>query len=134
MIRGRTGDDGDLEFFDDQAPGTVVGAVTREGITGAAGGDVTAADITDATATGRSVLTAASAAAARSAIGAGTSSVALAGSGTATTGAHSDHTHAAPAVPTASQVTASAISPGSATTVQGILAELAARISTLEAG
>jgi len=41
------------------------------------GGTVTSADITDATATGRSVLTAANAAAARTAIGAGTSNLAL---------------------------------------------------------
>lgn len=33
---------------------------------------------------------------------------------------------------TATEVTATAISPGSATTVQGILAELAARITALE--
>lgn len=41
------------------------------------GGDVTSADITDATAVGRQVLTAANAAAARTAIGAGTSSLVL---------------------------------------------------------
>lgn len=34
--------------------------------------------------------------------------------------------------PTATQVTATAITPGTATTVQGILAELAARITALE--
>ncbi|MFJ9887175.1 hypothetical protein ACIQRW_15075 [Streptomyces sp. NPDC091287] len=39
---------------------------------------------------------------------------------------------AVPAAVTAAQVTATAISPGSATTVQGILAELAARIAALE--
>lgn len=44
---------------------------------GGGGGPITAAQITDSTATGRSVITAASAAAARTAIGAGTSSLAL---------------------------------------------------------
>lgn len=39
---------------------------------------------------------------------------------------------AVPADVTAEQVTATSISPGSATTVQGILAELAARITALE--
>lgn len=125
MIRGRTGDEGELEFFDNSAPGTVVGAVTKDGITGAAAGDVTAADITDATTVGRSVLTAADAAAARTAIGAGTSSLALGATGT--TAAAGNHVH------TATQVTATAVSPGTATTVQGILAELAARIAALEA-
>ncbi|MNU33603.1 hypothetical protein D3C71_221660 [compost metagenome] len=42
-----------------------------------AGGDVTSAQITDSTAVGRAVLTAASQAAARTAIGAGTSSLVL---------------------------------------------------------
>ncbi|WP_433893041.1 hypothetical protein [Streptomyces sp. CA-111067] len=37
------------------------------------------------------------------------------------------------AAPTAADVTAEAISPGTATDVQGILAELAARITALEA-
>lgn len=41
------------------------------------GGEVTAADITDATTVGRDVLTAANAAAARAAIGAGTSNLAI---------------------------------------------------------
>lgn len=74
MIRGRTGADGSLDWYEDSDPDTVVGAVTKDGITGAAGGAVTSADITDATTTGRAVLTAASQAAARTAIGAGTSS------------------------------------------------------------
>lgn len=124
MIRGRTGGDGSLEFYDEDAPATVVGAVTEDGITGASGGSVTSDDITDATTTGKAVLTAASVAAARTAIGAGTSSLALGATGT--TAAAGNHTH------TATQVTATAISPGTATTVQGILAELAARITALE--
>lgn len=45
---------------------------------------------------------------------------------TATTAAAGNHTH------TATVVTATAIAPGTATTVQGILAELAARITALE--
>ncbi|RYE41307.1 MAG: hypothetical protein EOP24_37505 [Hyphomicrobiales bacterium] len=54
-----------------------------------------AANISDSTAVGRNVLTAADAAAARSAIGAGTSSLTLSGSGSATsTAAKSDHIHA----------------------------------------
>lgn len=44
---------------------------------GGTGGSVTAADITDATTVGRNVLTAADAAAARTAIGAGTSNLAV---------------------------------------------------------
>lgn len=44
---------------------------------GGEGGDITASQITDATATGRGVLTAPNAAAARTAIGAGTSSLSL---------------------------------------------------------
>ncbi|MFE4328727.1 hypothetical protein ACFRQM_04510 [Streptomyces sp. NPDC056831] len=84
----------------------------------------TAAQVSDASATGRTVLTAADAAAARTAIGAGTSSLAI--GATAATAAAGNHTH------TAVQVTATAIGPGTATTVQGILAELAARITALE--
>src|SRR5690606_27641284 len=53
---------------------------------------VTAADISDASATGQAVLTAASQAAARTAIGAGTSSLAL--GATSSTAAAGDHTHA----------------------------------------
>lgn len=51
----------------------------------------TAAQVSDATAVGRSVVTAADAAAARSAIGAGTSSLALGATGT--TAAAGNHTH-----------------------------------------
>lgn len=86
----------------------------------------TAAQISDATTVGHNVMTAADAAAARTAIGAGTSSLAL--GTTASTAAAGNHTH------TAAAITATAIGPGTATNVQGILAELAARISALEAG
>lgn len=48
----------------------------------AGGGSITAADITDSTTTGRNVLTAASQSAARSAIGAGTSSLTIGTTGT----------------------------------------------------
>lgn len=53
----------------------------------------TATDISDSTTTGRAVLTAADAATARAAIGAGTSDLTLAGDGVATTAARSDHSH-----------------------------------------
>lgn len=142
MIRGRTGDEGELQFFDNSAPGTVVGAVTKDGITGAAAGDVTAADITDATTVGRNVLTAVDAAAARTAIGAGTSNLALgtaagtalvgndarlsAGAvgtatvralagGTATTASASDHTHTGLMTGTVAAVNNSATFPDLAT-------------------
>lgn len=81
-------------------------------------------DVSDATAVGRSVLKAADAAAARTAIGAGTSSVVI-GTG-ATQAAAGNHTH------NAGQITATAVGGGTATTVQGILAELAARITAVE--
>lgn len=84
----------------------------------------TAANISDASAVGRSVLTAADAAAARTAIGAGTSSL--------TIGTSASTAKAGNAVQTATQTTATAISPGTATNVQAILAELAARITALE--
>lgn len=84
----------------------------------------TVANISDATAIGRSILTAADASAARSAIGAGTSSLAIGTTGT--TAAAGNHTH------TATQVTATAVGSGSATNVQGILVELHNRIVALE--
>lgn len=118
------------------------------------GGDVTAADITDATAVGRNVLKAADAAAARTAIGAGTSSVAVATTapaalaaaaavGTGTTAARADHVHA---LPTAAQVGAAAATHNQAATtvtvaaipnltganVQLALADLASRVKDLE--
>lgn len=67
----------------------------------------------------------ADAAAARTAIGAGTSNLAI---GTTATTAKAGN-----AVQTAAQTTATAIAPGTATNVQAILAELNARISALEA-
>lgn len=73
----------------------------------------TAAQISDASAVGRSVLSSADAAAARTAIGAGTSSVVIGTS--ATQAAAGNHVHAA------SVITATAIGPGTATNVQGIL-------------
>lgn len=58
----------------------------------------------------------------------GTATIAQLPTGTsATTVALGNHTH------TASAITATAIGPGTATNVQGILAELAARIAALEA-
>ena len=59
------------------ANGTLVQPLVKGTPSGGGSGEVTAADITDATAVGRDVLTAANAAAARAAIGAGTSSLAL---------------------------------------------------------
>ena len=53
------------------------GKVPDAQLPSSAGGDIVAADITDATATGLAVMTAVNAAAARTAIGAGTSSLAL---------------------------------------------------------
>lgn len=61
-----------------------------------------------------------------SAQAAGTASIRAIGT-TATTAAAGNHTH------TATNVTATAIGPGTATNVQGILGELAARIAALEA-
>lgn len=60
--------------------------VKLNGIAAGSGGPVTSANITDATPTGRSVLTAASAAAARTALGAGTSSAATGTAGELNTG------------------------------------------------
>ncbi|MEN1985879.1 hypothetical protein [Paenibacillus hubeiensis] len=91
---------------------------------GGGSGPITSNDITDATDTGKAVLKAASAAAARTAIGAGTSSLAI--GTTASTAAAGNHVHAA------SAITATAIAPGTATNVQAILAELNARITALE--
>ncbi|WP_339317928.1 hypothetical protein [Paenibacillus sp. FSL R10-2734] len=88
------------------------------------GMSVKANDITDATTVGKAVLTAADGAAARTAIGAGTSNLII-GSAAANAAA-GNHTH------TATTITSTAISPGTATNVQGILAELAARITALE--
>lgn len=85
------------------------------------GGGVSWGDITDKPAV---IASGADAASARTAIGAGTSSLVI---GTTATTAKAGN-----AVQTATQTTATAISPGTATNVQAILVELAARISALE--
>lgn len=90
------------------------------------GGSITSDDITDATAVGKAVLTAGDAAAARTAIGAGTSNLQLGSD--ATQAAAGNHTH------TASVITATPVEGGTATDVQGILEELAQRIAALEDG
>lgn len=84
----------------------------------------TAANISDASEIGRTVLTATNASAVRTAIGAGTSNLTL--GSTASTAAAGNHSH------TATQVTATAVGSGTATNVQGILVELEARIKALE--
>lgn len=122
-------------WADGQAGGTPISAARlnhiEDGVAAAtataeAADTVTAANITDATAVGRNVLKATDAAAARTAIGAGTGNSNLALGTTGTTAAAGNHSH------TAAQVTATAVGGGSATTVQGILAELEARIAALE--
>lgn len=87
---------------------------------------VSSADITDATATGRSVLTAADAAAARTAIGAGTSSITIGTS--ASTAAAGNHTQAATTVNVAADATNGIV----AGTAQVVISALAARIKALE--
>ncbi|MFD3917124.1 hypothetical protein [Streptomyces sp. NPDC058603] len=130
MIRGRTTTDGDVEFVD-SASGDVVAAITVDGIEGAAPADIAWDDITDkptafAPAIGATATTAVAGNDTRLTAGAaGVATVRAIGTA-ATTAAAGNHVH------TATQVTATAISPGSATTVQGILAELAARITALE--
>lgn len=100
--------------------------------------DITSDQITDATVVGKAVLTAADAAAARAAIGAGSSTLALgttagvalaaAGTaGTATTAAHSDHVHP---FPTAAQVGALAVDGKAATAT---LADKATVLATARA-
>lgn len=121
-------------------PFVVVGDVP-----GAGGGPaaVTSDDITDATATGRSVLTAASQAAARTAIGAGTSSLAL--GTTASTAKAGDYAPAwgdvtgkpttfAPAAHAATlvNVAADATNGVAAGNAQVVISALAARIKALE--
>src|SRR5690606_38417335 len=91
-------------------------------IDAAAGGGTVAWD--DVTGKPAVIAAGADAAAARTAIGAGTSNLTI--GTTASTAAAGNHTH------TAAAVTATAIAPGTATDVQGILAELAARITALE--
>lgn len=94
---------------------------------GGGGGDeveVTSEDITDSTTVGRAVLTATDAAAARTAIGAGTSSLVLGSGGTQA--AAGNHVHAA------STVTTSAIATITGTDVQAVLAEIVGRLVALE--
>lgn len=86
---------------------------------------VTAAQISDATTVGRNVLKAADAAAARTAIGAGTSSLAI--GTTASTAAAGNHVHAA------STVTVTSISGVTGTDVQTVLASLGARKAVTQA-
>lgn len=83
----------------------------------------TAANISDSTAVGQSVLTAADAAAARTAIGAGTSSLAIGTSGT--TAAAGNHTHTFTAL-------AGSVSGATGANLQAILDDLAARVTALE--
>lgn len=78
------------------------------------GGDVTAADITDATTVGRQVLTAANQTAARTAIGAGTSSLAL-GTTASTALAGNGTAAAATKLATARTITLTGAVTGSAT-------------------
>lgn len=109
----------------------MVAAITADGIEGAAPADVAWDDVTDKPSTfaptiGATAVTAVAGNDSRLSAGAaGTATVRAIGA-TATTAAAGNHAH------TATQVTATAISPGSATNVQGILAELAARITALE--
>ncbi|MFD7247957.1 hypothetical protein ACFV6Y_39180 [Streptomyces massasporeus] len=120
-----------LTAADGAAARAAIGAGTSNVTVGTGAGNAkpgnyqpTAAQISDASAVGRSVLTATDAAAARTAIGAGTSSLALGAS--ASQAAAGNHAH------NAGQITATAVEGGTATTVQGILAELAARIAAVE--
>ncbi|MFE1358852.1 hypothetical protein [Streptomyces harbinensis] len=123
---GGGGGDGTVAWADVTGKPSTYPPVTGTSATSAKPGNwqPASANISDATDTGRAVLTAADQAAARTAIGAGTSSLAI--GTTASTAAAGNHTH------TATQVTATAIGPGTATTVQGVLGELAARIAALE--
>ncbi|MEU7376552.1 hypothetical protein [Streptomyces albidoflavus] len=89
------------------------------------GGDASPVAWADITGKPTVIAAGADAAAARTAIGAGTSSLTI---GTAAaTAAAGNHSH------TATAITATAVGGGTATNVQAILAELAARIATLEA-
>ena len=125
-IHGAGGGGGEVDWADVTGKPTTFPPVVGTTATTAKAGNYqpTAANISDASAVGRSVLTAADAAAARTAIGAGTSSL--------TIGTSASTAKAGNAVQTATQTTATAISPGTATNVQAILAELAARITALE--
>lgn len=112
-----------------------------QGLQSASGGgsSITSAQITDATTVGKSVLTAADATAARTAIGAGTSSLAL--GTTASTAAAGNHTHtianvtglqtALDAKLTASKAATQANS--TATDVAGLVADFNALLAKLKA-
>lgn len=92
---------------------------------GLGGGESSPAAWADITGKPAVIAAGADAAAARTAIGAGTSSLTI---GTAAANAAAgNHSH------TATAITATAVGGGTATNVQAILAELAARIATLEA-
>ncbi|MDQ0270730.1 hypothetical protein [Cytobacillus purgationiresistens] len=113
---------------------------TGDGSTAVAWGDVTgkpstfppsththtASQISDASTVGRGVLSAQDAAAARTAIGAGTSSLAI--GSTASTAAAGNHAH------NAGQVSTTAISGVTGANVQAVLESLAAKIAVLEGG
>lgn len=122
----------------DQAAATASIRTLGTGAQQAAAGDHThaglAADQAAATASLRTLGTSATSAAAGNHTHAGLSADAAVGTASIRTlgtgalqAAPGNHTH------TATNITATAIGPGTATTVQGILAELAARIATLEA-
>src|SRR6185437_14276363 len=85
-------------LYGDGAPGAIQDlgrrVVALEASEGGGVVDITAADITDASAVGRAVLKAADAAAARTAIGAGTGNSSLAIGTTGTTAAAGNHNHA----------------------------------------
>lgn len=125
-IHGAGGGSAEVDWADITGkPSTFAPVIGTTATTAKAGNyQPAAANISDASAVGRSVLTATDAAAARTAIGAGTSNLAI--------GTTASTAKAGNAVQTATQTTASAISPGTATNVQAILAELAARITALE--
>lgn len=100
--------------------------VSLTGLGNGGGGEVevTSEDITDSTTVGRAVLTATDAAAARTAIGAGTSSLVLGLGGTQA--AAGDHVH------DASTVSTVAIGTLAATDVQAALEEIVLRLIDLE--
>lgn len=76
-VNGIVASIGNLADLDTTAVGNLVAAINEIFAAGGGGGPVTSEDITDATSVGKAVLTAASQAAARTAIGAGTSSLVI---------------------------------------------------------
>ncbi|MEK5109844.1 hypothetical protein MHI57_24595 [Cytobacillus sp. FSL K6-0129] len=86
----------------------------------------TASQITDATTVGRNLLSSQDAAAARTAIGAGTSSLSI--GTTASTASAGNHAH------NAGQISTTAISGVTGSNVQAVLESLAAKIAALEGG